>query len=287
MSEDPELANYDMESYIRLVEQRAGAAAGPLERLGRAVELSQEMAAVTDLMVDHFVQAARAAGHSWSEVGQILGVTKQAAQQRYVHGRAGAVQARVGFGRYWEQIMKVAEFTLGEPGMKRFTADARRAVVRAREIAQEMGHSKLGTEHLLLGVLSDPSWLPGAMVVKAGVTPAAVRRKVERALGVGSVPIPDGTPVPFTPRARTVLTLAMKEALALQHHYIEPHHVLLALIREGGGWGARVLDELGLDLALLRKNLVLATAERARAASEEAPGDEPGAGVPSGGAEPR
>jgi len=267
----PDPQPFDLGGLIARVE--TGVSGDPLERLAGAMEMAQQIAATGDLLVDHFVQAARAAGHSWTEVGGVLGVSKQAAQKRYVHGRAKSVRI---FGGSTQQQIELAEFTLGEPGLKRFTRDARRAVVRAKEIAQELGHSKLGTEHLLLGVLSDATWPSAQVIEKAGLTPAAVQRKVERGIGVGSVPIPADTPVPFTPRAKTVLSLAMTEALQLQHNYIEPHHVLLAIIREGEGWGARVLDELGLDLVLLRKNLVLALADRQRAFSAEPPS--PGAG---------
>ncbi|HEX9711168.1 MAG TPA: Clp protease N-terminal domain-containing protein [Actinomycetota bacterium] len=236
---------------------------GPLNQLAAAVDRGAGLTALADLLVDHFVQAARAAGHSWAEVGKVLGVSKQAAQQRYVGGRLQVVAGSKRHGML-EQLLRVAEFTLGleKPGIERFTVDARRAVVRARELAHELGHPQVGTEHLLLGTLTEPRWLSTQTLLELGLTSAGVRRKVEQALGAGTHPVPAGPPIPFSPRAKHVLELAMREAVGLGHNYIEPHHVLLGVLRNGEGWGAGILDELGVGRRELRDALERAVRSR-------------------------
>ncbi|WP_238007919.1 Clp protease N-terminal domain-containing protein [Dactylosporangium sp. AC04546] len=131
---------------------------------------------------------------------------------------------------------------------ERFAPAARYAVVQAQQAAADLGHDRIGTGHLLLGLLADPdarlTWLFG----QAGVTRAAV---LARAAGFGE-PVSGTTQgPPFTPRMRTVLELTLREALRLGHHQVTPEHLLFALAREGGGAAVRTLTALGVPPAAL------------------------------------
>ena len=183
---------------------------------------------------------------------------------------------------------------------ERFTRAARDTVVRARQDALDLGHPTVGTEHLLLavlaaegpaaGVLHDCGATPdavrgrlrrlvyrdeplGALDAEAlraiGIDLAAVRAQVERTFGPGALgpagarPGPRRSRTSFSPRARKVLELSLREARAMRHNHIGSEHILLGILREGEGLGAKVLHDLGLDLPDLRRRLV---AELPRAA---------------------
>src|SRR3984957_13180474 len=132
---------------------------------------------------------------------------------------------------------------------ERFTAYARRAVVMAQEEAREMNHNYIGTEHILLALLRHPDSLPnqadgGALAILAGfgLTLEGVREEVIEKVGVGAGKKMAGH-IPFTPRAKKVLELSLREALQLHHNYIGPGHILLGLIKEGEGVAAQILTQ--------------------------------------------
>lgn len=136
---------------------------------------------------------------------------------------------------------------------ERFTDDARAAIVRAQEEARALGHNYIGTEHLLLGVLSGA----GAGVQELAsrqVTLDVVRDAIVRAVGQGSAP--PGAHVPFTPRAKKVLELSLREALSLGHNYIGTEHLLLGILRDGDGIAVQVLTSTGVSVNELRSALV-------------------------------
>ncbi|WP_026341604.1 Clp protease N-terminal domain-containing protein [Actinomadura atramentaria] len=132
---------------------------------------------------------------------------------------------------------------------ERFTEGARRAVARARDEARSLRHGHIGTEHLLLGLLGDPGDGEDAasVLADAGVARAAVRGRIAVGEAAG-----DGGEPPFTERAKTVLELGLREAHRLGHASIGTGHLLLGLLREGGGRGAAVLADLDADPARLR-----------------------------------
>jgi ATP-dependent Clp protease ATP-binding subunit ClpC len=132
----------------------------------------------------------------------------------------------------------------------RFDDSARRAVIMAQEEARILDHTAIGTEHVLLGVLRDDAGLGARALAAHGVTLEAVRRQVNDIIGPSGGP--SGGTLPFTPRAKKILELALREALKLGHNYIGADHLLLGLLREGEGSGARILILLGVDLARLR-----------------------------------
>jgi ATP-dependent Clp protease ATP-binding subunit ClpC len=133
---------------------------------------------------------------------------------------------------------------------ERFTAEARSVVVRAQEEARELRHNRIGTEHVLLGLTAMPTSVAGKALRKLGVTAAAVRTEIEEAVGVGEQPTTGH--IPFTPRAKKVLELSLREALQLKHNYIGTEHILLALQREGDGLAAKILANQVRDLGAIR-----------------------------------
>lgn len=152
---------------------------------------------------------------------------------------------------------------------ERFTDRSRRVVVLAQLEAKLLGHGHIGTEHLLLGLIHDESGIPAAGLAAAGVTLDAARVRVAEIVGPG-----DKTPrvhIPFTPRAKRVLELALREALQLGHASIRPEHMLLGLIREHDGVGAQVAERLGDPLPALRQRVIDAIAAPADQADEDDP----------------
>ena len=143
---------------------------------------------------------------------------------------------------------------------ERFTERSRRVVVLAQEEARMLDHHYIGTEHLLLGLIHEGDGIAGQAIESAGLTLDAARAEVERMIGRGAS-APSGH-IPFTARAKKVLELALREALALKKSYIGPEHILLGLIREGNGVGAQILERLAAPLPVLRAQVIeLAAAE--------------------------
>jgi ATP-dependent Clp protease ATP-binding subunit ClpC len=137
---------------------------------------------------------------------------------------------------------------------ERFTDRARRVVVVAQEEARLLNHNYIGTEHLLLGLIREGEGVAARVLDQLGISLEAVREKVETIIGEGDA-APSGH-IPFTPRAKKVLELSLREALQLGHNYIGTEHVLLGLVREGEGVAAQVLSNLGADLARVRQTVI-------------------------------
>ena len=137
---------------------------------------------------------------------------------------------------------------------ERFTDRARRVLVLAQEEARLLNHSFIGTEHILLGLIHEGEGVAAKALDAMGITLEAVREKVEETIGMTGNP-PSGSP-PFTPRAKKVLELSLREALQLGHSYIGTEHMLLGLVREGEGVAAQVLVSLGADLARVRQQVI-------------------------------
>ncbi|MSO59916.1 MAG: ATP-dependent Clp protease ATP-binding subunit [Ilumatobacteraceae bacterium] len=137
---------------------------------------------------------------------------------------------------------------------ERFTDRARRVVVLAQEEARLLNHSYIGTEHILLGLIHEGEGVAAKALESLGISLEAVRAQVEEIIGQGGSS-PSGH-IPFTPRAKKVLELSLREALQLGHNYIGTEHILLGLIREGEGVAAQVLVKLGADLARVRQQVI-------------------------------
>ncbi|MGI8984203.1 MAG: Clp protease N-terminal domain-containing protein [Acidimicrobiales bacterium] len=149
---------------------------------------------------------------------------------------------------------------------ERFTDRARRVVVLAQEEARALHHDYIGTEHLLLGLMHEGEGVAARALDQIGVSLDVARAKVLAITGEAAG-VPDGH-IPFTPRAKKVLELSLREALQLGHNYIGTEHILLGLIREGEGVGAQVLMTLGADLAAVRQAVI----QRMSAAEAGRPG---------------
>jgi hypothetical protein len=208
---------------VQEIEAHQPEASAVLDRLSAALLAAERLTLVGDQVVDHFVQQARAAGISWSEIGQCMGVSKQAVQKRYVAPRtdpsAGSADGPV-------------------PAM-------RRVVDLATQEARALGHPYVGTEHLVLGALraDDP-------VTAAALAPVDIDEA--RALIAGTVPPSDvgaGDRLPLTPRSKKVLETAVAQARSRGQDAADVADVVLGVVDERKGLGGRVLDRLagGLD----------------------------------------
>src|SRR6201992_767261 len=157
---------------------------------------------------------------------------------------------------------------------ERFTDRARRAVVLAQEEARMLNHNYIGTEHILLGLIHEGEGVAAKALESLGIALEGVRQQVEEIIGQGQQ-APSGH-IPFTPRAKKVLELSLREALQLGHNYIGTEHILLGLIREGEGVAAQVLVKLGAELTRVRQQVIqllngYQSKETAGTASESAP----------------
>jgi ATP-dependent Clp protease ATP-binding subunit ClpC len=152
---------------------------------------------------------------------------------------------------------------------ERFTDRARRVVVLAQEEARMLNHNYIGTEHILLGLVHEGEGVAANALESLGISLESVRSGVEEIIGQGQT-APTGH-IPFTPRAKKVLELALREALQLGHKYIGPEHLLLGLVREGEGVAAQVLQKRGLELKRVREQVVEILGRVGGEVSEEPP----------------
>jgi Clp amino terminal domain, pathogenicity island component len=178
-----------------------------LEQLTDAMLAAEHLGEVADHLIGHFVDQARRSGASWTDIGKAMGVTKQAAQKRFV---------------------PKADTEAMDPneGFTRFTPRARIAVVGAQNAARDARNREITPDHLVLGLLDDPGSLAGAMLADQGVTPENVRAAVR-------LPPAEGEPlelIPFNGPTKKALELTFREALRLGHNYVGTEHILLALL---------------------------------------------------------
>jgi ATP-dependent Clp protease ATP-binding subunit ClpC len=155
---------------------------------------------------------------------------------------------------------------------ERFTDRARRVVVLAQEEARLLNHNYIGTEHILLGLIHEGEGVAAKALESLGISLEAVRQQVEEIIGQGGSS-PSGH-IPFTPRAKKVLELSLREALQLGHNYIGTEHILLGLIREGEGVAAQVLVKLGADLSRVRQQVIQLLSGYPGAQGQQAAGGE-------------
>ncbi len=151
---------------------------------------------------------------------------------------------------------------------QRFTDRARRVVVLAQEEASRLDHNYIGTEHILLGLICEGEGVAAEALKSLGIGLDPVRQQVEEIIGRGEE-APQGH-IPFTPRAKKVLELSLRESKQLGHNYIGTEHILLGLIREGDGVAAQVLVKLGADRKRVRQQVIQLL--HGRAAEEPGPG---------------
>jgi len=208
---------------------------GPLERLSTAMLLAENLGELADHLIGHFVDQARRAGASWTGIGQSMGVTKQAAQKRFVASRG-------------ELDMS------DESSFDRFTDKAKRSLFHAVQAAQAAGHSRIGSEHLVLGLIAEPDSLATKAIRAAGVAPDAIREAVMRTFEAvepeAGEPVPSKHKhMPFTAGAKKIRELTVREALRLGHNYVGTEHLLLGILAADDEPGAKILSALGATKA--------------------------------------
>jgi hypothetical protein len=210
-----------------------------LDRVSAAALLKDQFEQTADDLLDHFVAQARSEGRSWTQIGEALGVTRQAAQQRH-SGLVDRLVARLKGGL-----------------SQRFTPRARTTVIEAQAAARERHHDYIGTEHVLLGLFAEGDEnIAVRALARMGVDRAAVEHLVDVRVPAGPRDAPVEGHIPFTPLAKAVLERAFDEALALGHNYIGTEHILLGLHRVEDGVAAQVLAEAGVAYDDLRSTIV-------------------------------
>ncbi|MGW1216445.1 Clp protease N-terminal domain-containing protein [Streptomyces sp. NPDC002499] len=215
----------------------------PLDQLQDAVIAADHLGEVADHLIGHFVDQARRSGASWTDIGRSMGVTRQAAQKRFVPKESTDLDPNQGFGRY--------------------TTRARNVVVVSHNAAKSARNSEVVPAHLILGLTAEPDGLAAKAVVAQDVTLDALVEAATAALPAGVESPPEL--VPYASDAKKVLELTFREALRLGHNYIGTEHILLALLEFENGTG--VLSALGIE-----KTPVEAALSKALAGYLKAPG---------------
>jgi len=204
---------------------RSDAADGDdLAQLAAAARTAADLEEVADGTLSHFVEQCRRNGRSWSEISKALGVTKQAVHKRF-----------------------------STPTFERFTVRARGALKGAAAAATRLRHNYVGTEHVLLGLFSEPEGIAAKALVERGLTGDEVEAAILALTPRGAVEV--GAP-PFTPRAAACLEKALDEALQLGHNYIGTEHILLGLFRDPEGFAARIMADADVTYDAIRTRIV-------------------------------
>jgi len=240
----------------------------PLDQLSDAVIAADHLGDVADHLIGHFVDQARRSGASWTDIGRSMGVTKQAAQKRFVPkdpGEPTDLDPTQGFGR--------------------FTPRARNVVMASQNEANAAGNDQIIPAHLVLGLLAEPEAIAARVLAATGIPLDSVRAAAVATLPPGTVatssarPKPAASPssrlVPFDGRAKKALTLTFREALRLGHNYIGTEHILLALLElENLEEGEPLLGGLGLTKAAAEEHIADFLAQVVAAAKQASPPDD-------------
>ncbi|WP_432135207.1 MULTISPECIES: Clp protease N-terminal domain-containing protein [unclassified Streptomyces] len=226
----------------------------PLDQLQDAVIAADHLGDVADHLIGHFVDQARRSGASWTDIGRSMGVTRQAAQKRFVPKESADLDPSQGFSRY--------------------TPRARNAVVAAHNEAVAARNPEGRPEHLVLGLLAEPEGLAAKAITAQGVLLDSVRQSAAAALPAAAEEVPEL--IPYGSDAKKVLELTFREALRLGHNYIGTEHLLLALLEFEHGDG--VLSGLGISKTRTEEYVARALSEFAKgmgAGPDSATGSDP------------
>jgi hypothetical protein len=213
-----------------------------LDHVSAAVRISEHLGELADHLIGHFVDQARRSGASWTEIGQSMGVTKQAAQKRFV-----------------PKAPDLGEGIPTGPGPKfgdRFTDRAKRAEIAARQLATKHRNDQVEPEHVVLAMLHEPEGMAARTIAALGVSTEAAREALAAALPPAGADEQVREQVPFGPRSKEVLRLALHEALSLGHNYIGTEHLLLGVVKEEEARGGGALTGLGLTEKRVREWLI-------------------------------
>jgi hypothetical protein len=225
----------DLITYIRNQEGTA------LDHVSAAMRVSEHLDELADHLIGHFVDQARKAGASWTEIGQSMGVTKQAAQKRFVPKTTELTVPPDEAG--WQAAL--ADAFRAHP-FSRFTPRARNSIKAAADEAREHGHDQVYPEHLALGLLHEPEGLAVKAIEALGVPAPAARQALVAALPPASAKEQASGKIPFNPQAKKIMALAVREALRLGHNYIGTEHILIAVLEYSEGAVGGALTGLGL-----------------------------------------
>ncbi|HEX3791423.1 MAG TPA: Clp protease N-terminal domain-containing protein [Pseudonocardiaceae bacterium] len=215
-----------------------------LARISEAQRRSHSLSDLGDQLVGHFVEQARTAGASWSQIGDAIGVSKQAAQQKWV-----------------------------APTFERFTVRARHVVVLSQEQARAHSHDHILTEHILMGLLNETDGLAAKALEKLAGSSSTVREAVEGSFGPPGKKALKGH-IPFSAEAKLALQFALQAALKLGHNYIGTEHILLGVLAVPEGKAAQTIAGLGITAEQVEEEIkaqlagYLAAAAQAKAAEQ-------------------
>ncbi|MFW3463452.1 Clp protease N-terminal domain-containing protein [Streptomyces microflavus] len=215
-----------------------------LEQLSGAVIAADHLGDVADHLIGHFVDQARRSGASWTDIGRSMGVTRQAAQKRFVTKKseeAPDLDPSQGFGR--------------------FTQRARNVVMASHNEAKTAHNAEILPAHLLLGLLAEPESIAARVLTGQGVSPEALRAAATLALPAAADEVPEL--IPYDADSRKILELTFREALRLGHNYVGTEHILLALLEFEDSSG--VLNGLGVAKEATSAAVESAVAEAAAA----------------------
>ncbi|WP_328495624.1 ATP-dependent Clp protease ATP-binding subunit [Streptomyces sp. NBC_00414] len=218
-----------------------------LDQLQDAVIAADHLGDVADHLIGHFVDQARRSGASWTDIGRSMGVTRQAAQKRFVPKAESDLDPSQGFSRY--------------------TPRARNVVVVSQEEARNAGNDQIRTEHLILGLIAESEGLGAQAITAQGITLDAVREAATAALPPRAESLP--ALIPFDSNAKKSLELTFREALRLGHNYIGTEHILLALLEHEDGAG--LLSGLGVDKTAVEANIAKALEKVRKSLQEDRP----------------
>ncbi|MFC4030939.1 Clp protease N-terminal domain-containing protein [Streptomyces polygonati] len=212
----------DLIDYVK--QQNPGS--DPLQDLEHAMSVADHVGEVADHLIGHFVDQARRAGASWTDIGSHMGVSKQAAQKRFV-----------------PKLPEDLELLSLEASFTRFTPRARKAIAEGQEVARKAKHSAIGPEHLILGLLGGTDTLAARVFAGLGVDADTVRAAVATP---GTEKKPLRGHLPISPAAKKTLQLVLREALRLGHNYIGTEHILLGVLSDEQDPTALALTALGV-----------------------------------------
>jgi hypothetical protein len=225
----------------------------PLNELTDAVTLGEHIGEVADHLIGHFVDQARRSGASWTDIGRSMGVSKQAAQKRFVAKEGG------GSGSLAEDLRSYA----------RYTDRARSVVVKSGAEARATDHDRIEPGHLVLGMLGEPDALAAQIMVTLGASLDTVREAVTASLGPGGGK-PPGAAVPFAAQSRKALELTLREALRLGHDFVGTEHLLLGVLSLEDAPVVRRLADLGVTKEPAEREIVRMLEEILRSRGQQA-----------------
>ena len=220
-----------LDDLINYVKSQEGTA---LDHVSAAMQISEHLGELSDHVIGHFVDQARKAGASWTEIGQSMGVTKQAAQKRFVPKASE-----------WAELLSGA-FPQDPVKFSRFTDRAKRTVIAARQETIKRRHEHVLPGHIALGLLHEPEGLAAKGIEALGVPVDSAREALIAALPPATVDEPVSGQIPFTGGAKKVVELAVREALKLGHNYIGTEHLLLGVLEDELVAGHGALTRLGI-----------------------------------------